>query len=1030
MFNLWCFRSGAFPTRLPLFFDAFQLHGYVSLKRRQSSQRYIFRPQGDSLSTQKKLNGDHEDSVARSDPPQPSQGSLETLSTTNTFTSPFETAATTGLRPTQGSDEAGIKILIANSRLSEPIPDARNTYNALGGLGSWVIIPDALQPPASIKAYLASKSTEEAPTITEGHSKIGQSGKFAMRNSVARDGSLLALTLDHTRYLHDGLAKSSVHGSNTFLELVEIVFTPRRSWALEKRGFQAEDVVCWGWILAADTADIAVSRMQIVANLATHASNASPASPLPYFLFTIILRSRMLNGSSLTLLVHVLLMRLQRGKASSLPDATTAMIMLVRLVRHARRVAPGQLATIADLSGTLLKVEYEANPSSVTILSRLTYNYNRLLSLLSIAPSQHPFRYVAVQQRAQLKVVRQMALMEPALPVTREGYQALAKVQLAHKKTPAERDWARTKAVSWPPWREDKLGISEDLEYPGSHSRAIDVLHRQIEAGYMQTDWDRAATVLAGWDTDKSPTIQTRALLSRAPPTWLQSLVDSWIRPESRKKLGSNEGLEVWTARIQATRTAREAWACFCAWDTVSSLNGRNQSPYLAMFEKLAARLQTTDPGLEQLPGDGKEVHPQPISPRDYLYVPVELPSFHDFYDKMRLDGVRPGGRLLALLLDHARTLTEGSKYLEQSSYTDIKKDMMLKAHKYHTKVIRSTLNFVQPVVLASFLTMLWRTRRDSGKTWYRPASHAAKDSSETSDTVSPEKVSAHAYVLGLVFHIRLSAQIGNKILGTLARDLKTTTDVKSTTTGWDALLTILEAMDASGTETDMATFYTVVSAVENISITHPGYRFRLYHARREHGFGNGRELAKRLFIQAVVDSTSDVLVCSPEASTSIQSRFQIRPGSKRTYLERLTVDDEAMRTRWLPYSADSAILETPSPAALHLLMRLLSIGRETGSILRLLRWMDRFTAELVSVRNQIGNGDRQMRFALCVAAMAIEEEEGAGAGPSELAEEIASVRSLIEDNVALGGWPTDDELEMYLLKGRPSVRHRLQTDN
>jgi hypothetical protein len=332
-------------------------------------------------------------------------------------------------------------------------------------------------------------------------------------------------------------------------------------------------------------------------------------------------------------------------------------------------------------------------------------------------------------------------------------------------------------------------------------------------------------------------------------------------------------------------------------------------------------------------------------------------------------------------------------------------------------------------VVLASFLTMLWRTRIDSGKTWYRPASHAAKDLCETSNPVNPEKVSAHAYVLDLVFHTHLSAQIGNKLLGTLVRDLKNTRDLTSLNTGWDAILTILEVMDASGTETDMATFYAVVSAVEHINITHPGYRFRLHRASREHGFGNGCELAKRLFIQAVVDSTSDVLISSPEASTSVQSRFQIRPGSKRTYLERLTVDDKAMRTRWLPYSADSAILEIPSPAALHLLMRLLSRGRETGSILRLLRWMDRFTTELVSVRNQIGNGDRQMRFALCVAAMAI-EEEGASAGPSELAEEVASVGRLIEDNVALGRWPTDDELEMYLLKARPSDRHRLQTDN
>ena len=152
MFKLWRFRSGAFPARQPLCFDSSRLHRYVSLKGRQSSQWYFFRPQSDSLSAPKKLNGDHEDFVARSDPPQPPQGCLETISTTNTFTSPFEAAATTGLRPTQDSDEAGIKTSITNSQLSETRPDARNKYNALHGLGSWVIIPDALQPHAAIEA--------------------------------------------------------------------------------------------------------------------------------------------------------------------------------------------------------------------------------------------------------------------------------------------------------------------------------------------------------------------------------------------------------------------------------------------------------------------------------------------------------------------------------------------------------------------------------------------------------------------------------------------------------------------------------------------------------------------------------------------------------------------------------------------------------------------------------------------------------------------------------------------------------------
>lgn len=996
----------------------------MSVEGRRSRSRYLSSTQCGLVLGPKPLNNAHGDSVVgRDEPPQTSSRYLSILPQGNAFTSRFHSSTTTRSWAKKEGDGARIKNSNTSPQLSGTTPDTRNLYSNLHGLGSWVIIPDELQPHPVFETSPVLKRGENGRENTKADAIWA--GKFAMRTTVAREGSLLALTLDYTRYLHEALGGQILHGSDTLLELIEIVFTPRRSWKLEQRGFQAEDVVCWGWILAADAADTAVKRMHVVANLATYGQDAAPVSALPYFLFTIILRSRMLSGSSLTLLVNVLVIRLQRGviSISDLPDATTAMIILVRLVRHARRVAPAQLPAIAELSGPLLRAEHVSNPSSGAILSRLTHNYNRMLSIFSIATSQHPFRFITVQQRAQLKVVRQMAMMDPALPVTREGYQAMIKVQLAHKKTSAEQVWARTKASSWPPWRKDTLGISEDVEYPGSQSRALDVLHRQIEAGYMQTDWDRAARVLAGWDTDKSPTIQTRAVLDRAPLTWLQSLIESLIKPVSEKRLGSTEAPGVWTARIRATRTMREAWVCFCAWDASSAPNGRTQSPYLAMFDKLAPRLQKTDPGLAQLPGDGKEVHAQSISPRDYLYVPVEPPSFHAFYDKMRLDDVKPGGRLLSLLLDHARTLPEGIMYLEQSTFTEIKKDVLLNAHKYDANLIRSELKYMRPLVLASFLTMIWRTRRGSGKTWFHPTFQAANDPLEPSNSVVPEEVSAHVYVLDLLKYIQLSTQFGNKIMATIAHDLMVTTDMRALGVGWRALLALLERMKASGSNTDMATFYIVVSVIEHIIITRPDYRFRLHPESHQKSKSNSLTLARTLFVQAIIDPTPDVLSFSRDASTSSQSRFTIRPDSKITYLERQNSDEEAMRMSWLPLSADSSILEVPSPAALHLLMRVLYRGGETGSVLRLLRWMARFSKELVSVRNQMGNGERQMRCAMCVAAMAI-EDDSANDQPVPAAE-IWAVRKLIEENGALGGWPTDEELEGYLMKGRPADRQR-----
>jgi hypothetical protein len=1021
---VWRPRSGAIHPRNRLHHELARQHCYVSVEGQQIRPRHVPGTQNARSATPRKLNDD-QDVVIENELSRLSQDYLSILPVQNAFTSPFESAATTRSRATHDGDRAGIKTVTTSQQVSKFTGNAKNMYNKLNGLKSWVIIPEPLQPNAAVEAYLASESGEESLEITNGDSIIGQAGKFAMRTSVAREGSLLGLTLDYTRYLHDALGNQSVCGSNTFLGLVEIVFTSKRSGRLEQRGFQAENVVCWGWILAADTADLAVKRMHTVAHLTNYGRDASRTCALPYFLFTIILRSGMLSGSSLTLLVNVLTMRGQVGSASApmLPDSTTAMILLVRLVRHARRVAPVLLPAIADLSETLLKAEYTSNPSSAAILSRLTRNYNRMLSIFSVATSQHPFQFVTIQQRAQLKVVRQMASMDPAIPVTREGYQALTKVQLAHKKTPAERDWAATKRGSWPPWREDKLGISEDLEYPGSQSRALVVLHRQTEAGYMQTDWDRAAEILAGWDTDKSPTIQTRAVLRRAPLTWLQSLVESLVKQENKKSVDITEGSEIWDARIRATRSIREAWACFCAWDTSTNLVKRLQHPYFAMFGKLAPRLQSTTPGVGQLAGDGKELQPQSVSPRDYLHVPVEPPSFHIFYHKMRRDGVKPGGRLLALLLDHARTLAEGIMYLEESTLPEVKKDVLLNAHKYDSDFIRSELKFMHPVVLTSFLTMLWRIRKRSNKTWFLPASQAERDVYKAYLPAALEEISAQMYVRDLVDHVQLSAKIGNKILETLARGLKATTDARTLAFNWRALLDFLKSMEASGTDTDMATFYAVASVIEHITSAHPNFQFETQLDRRKNSTKNGRLLAKRLFIQAVIDPTSDTTVSSEDAPMSAEPRLQLPLDSKGTYLERLTADDPATRMRWLPDSASARILEVPFPAALHLLMRLLHRGRETGSILRLLRWMDRFATELRGVMNETENGERQMRHAICVAAMTV-EDDARNKYPAPL-EEITEVWELIVRNGVLGGWPADEELEEYLMKGRPADRLR-----
>src|SRR5947207_8058093 len=321
---------------------------------------------------------------------------------------------------------------------------------------------------------------------------------------------------------------------------------------------------------------------------------------------------------------------------------------------------------------------------------RLCHIYNRILTLLSLPASANPFRAVAIQQQAQFRLLRKMNEFHPKLLVTREGFRALAKVQVAHKKTNAERRWARFKALSWPPWKENKSGVDAESSSAGSLSRAIEVLSRMVESGYNTLTWEKQAQVLAGWDTDRSPTIQRRKLLDRPP------LIRSIASLDDGLLVDPDRDHEIWAARISATRTVKEAWACFCSFEKNCPTDGLHFSrptperlaPWHAMFERLFYSGKEI-PGDHIDPGDGKETYPEPISPHDFLYVPTEPPSVSDLFNRMVAKGLNPAGRLLADLVDHAPTVAEAFKYICQSQLTEIKKDVLTHAEKYHPAYIR-----------------------------------------------------------------------------------------------------------------------------------------------------------------------------------------------------------------------------------------------------------------------------------------------------------------------------------------------------
>lgn len=991
MSQSWYFRFGANHLDHVLRSRFTQLRSHVSVERRTWNRCRHFLSYSTYLASSAQYNSpqnvsDATHSNAAFDAAPSSTHPFQTIPGLTSFESPF--GISTPGPGASAADEVVSESTQENGRdLSWGLFNLTPSDRIEGGLGSWVISGNQASYTVRKGAFGPPKPDD---LIARTISGLGLAGH--------RQHSLLALTIEYTNLLHSKMNNNLFMDEKVALDLVEQVFTPRRMTKLELRGFQVEDVACWGWILASNNVDDAISRLYTLKEPVKRESTVAPLRNMPYFMFTLILRSTHMSATSVELLVQALRYRLTNNGTGGcdLPDIVTTMIVLNRLVRHARRVAPDHLIHIATLSERLLKAEFASNTTSPVIRQRLCYNYNRLLSFLSIPISQHPFRSIPIQQQAQFRIIRQMASMEPALLVTREGFQALAKVQLAHKKTASEIEWAQTKADSWPPWREDKLGISADVEYPGSQSRAADLLRRQGEAGYVQTSWDLSARILAGWDTDKSPTIQTRSLIPRATLTWVESLRQRVRRLDAENKAHIEATSDVWAARISATRTIREAWACFCAYDAACP-DKTSQRPYYAMFLKLALGHRQPRSGIvDQVPGDGREVHPQSISAKDHVFVPVEPPTFHGLYQKSRLDGVKPAGPLLALLLDHARTTREGIELVHAGKFGENKKDVLLKAHKYDEAVISSTLKSVHPAVIASYFSMLCRTRGRHDE-WYKPASHAVVEGKRYAGSL--EAISTQSYVLDLLNIVYFEPHIYNRVLETTLQQMGTKKDLATLTDKWMLIYRIVDCMKRWYIKPDMATFSTVTSSVEYMMDANGDFKFELppsdeKKSEEEPLRFNGPQLAKSLFIDSVLGV----------GKKGSWGRYYYKRRVKRH-------DSE-----WLPYYPDAQIVEVPSSAALHLLMRTLAKSNDVLSMVTLLRWMDRFATEINAVSNELANGHKQLRFALCVAAMAMEDYDAAR---DEDGKVFLTALELVNKNPTWGGWPRDEELERYLVGAR-----------
>ncbi|KIY03144.1 uncharacterized protein Z520_01611 [Fonsecaea multimorphosa CBS 102226] len=476
---------------------------------------------------------------------------------------------------------------------------------------------------------------------------------------------------------------------------------------LEDLGYDITDVASWAWIFS-ENVDLAFARYGALAQKVRESGRGR----IPKFVFLQLLRAENLSVFALKGFIRSILADLQicsEAKEYFGWSWVTRVCLVVRLLRHARSTAPECFGDISVIVKHLFSDYYSVHPRPLEgpELLRLTHIYNRFLSLISLAPQKAPYSAYLSQQYAQLALVRQMFAFTPQLLLTREGYRALIAVQLLHPKTGPERTWAEAKSLSWPPWRHIKSGIEQDLEYPGKESRVIKLLQRMKAAGYSHGDWERSAAVLAGWDTDKSPTIQTRAILMRQRRPWL--LLRS---PRKTEENESGYTPELWAARIRATRTKREAWASFCSYEKSKPASQAHYQPYFAMLDKLLSSTVQPESTLawKYLAGDIKEPFEVSANPREVIYVETEVPSVDEFYEHMLRAGVKPGGHLLASLLDYAVKVETGFGYIQASRWDEVTKDVLRHAEKYPSFVIRDSLSKIPKPTLAAFISLMCKS--------------------------------------------------------------------------------------------------------------------------------------------------------------------------------------------------------------------------------------------------------------------------------------------------------------------------------
>ena len=817
---------------------------------------------------------------------------------------------------------------------------------------------------------------------------------------------------------------------------------------LQHRGYSRTDVKQWASILLSRRPFFAIRQLSKL----QHVEKRRFGRDAPVFLALFLLRRPRISANTMeSLLIHI-----WERSDLMLPDSNTSNEMQRRnaplehrpngfkiisyLIQHALKIWPAALINITALAIKIL----ESEPASCLVapgaklsdeqVAYLSKSCNRILLQLSHPAAIDKYKATTFQQRAQFDLLRHMAEHKPPLTVTQDGYRSVVRVQLARAKTPQERDWANLKSKTWPPWKKDKTGLDAEKGPEYSMTRAAMAIIRMQEAGYATTTWEDVAKIYSGWDTDGTPTIQHRFLM-RPPPGVMKRL-----DPSEEKRLQA----QMWAARIRATRTVREAWACF--------LSCRNKKMsqrhviYASMLEKLVYEEQRqldirrrphgaapaasgelynhASTSEVALPGDGKEVHPPPVSPLESMYLASEPPSVDLFFDEMVQNHIIVPDTCLALVMDNASCLQRALSYLLRTRQGSLYRPLLNFFQGRFSKQRLSGLVFTSLIRAYCRFGNITNQRPYDTSSGNRTLFHVVEG-------LALYRPQSFLYALHLLYTLKLRHRPAwNAVLESLQGE-KRFALFKTYEPGLGAIINrilpffiarqLCVSMQRIGLGLDTMAFHSLCVITERAVVA--SYRIKALEEDAQ-----SRTLENKTSLPSRTLQLADEIIA--QGSTYLQTTFEsFTTGMKTTSdtsqssstsrslglyaLDEIDGNSVVNLRSETPHNALSPslprLLNTPSPAALHAFVRALGYARDFHALCKLTHWMVDHKPELDIQVDEARNGRRMLRQTFTALAFFVNEVE-------ELASEC---RELVENvGEEWGGWPSDQEIQAYFREG------------